>query len=138
MSSIPVDVQEELIAFTQALIRIQSVSGHEEQIIRFLAQKMQALGYDEVILDAMGNLLGRIGHGSRSILFDSHVDTVAVTDEEAWKIPPFSGEIVDGCLYGRGSVDMKSAVAASIYAGALAEEDGLGCGQDHLCILHRV
>jgi putative selenium metabolism hydrolase len=118
-------VQKDLIAFTQALIRLPSVSGHEEQIIRFLAQKMQALGYDEVTIDAMGNLLGRIGTGSQSILFDSHVDTVAVTDEDAWTILPFSGAIVDGCLYGRGAVDMKSAIAASLYAGALAKKQGL-------------
>src|SRR5574339_360875 len=97
------------------------MSGQEEEIIRFLEQKMKTLGYDEVIIDSMGNLLGRIGNGERSILFDSHVDTVAVNDESEWDVSPFSGEIVEGRLYGRGSVDMKSSVAASIYAGAFAK-----------------
>jgi putative selenium metabolism hydrolase len=121
-------IKQELIEFTQSLIRIRSYSGQEEQIIRFIEQKMKALGYDEVIIDSMGNLLGRIGSGEKSILFDSHVDTVAVNDEAEWDVPPFSGNIIDGHLYGRGSVDMKSSIAASIYAGALAKQQGLDTG----------
>jgi putative selenium metabolism hydrolase len=129
MDLITPETQQELIEFTQSLIRIKSYSGQEEEIVRFIEQKMKALGYDEVIIDSMGNLLGRIGNGERSILFDSHVDTVSVTDEAEWDVPPFSGEIVDGRLYGRGSVDMKSSVAASIYAGAIAKRLGLDSGR---------
>src|SRR5687768_1252958 len=123
------EIQQELIEFTQSLIRIKSMSGQEEEIIHFIEQKMKTLGYDEVIIDSMGNLLGRIGNGEKSILFDSHVDTVAVNDKAEWDIPPFSGNIVDGYLHGRGSVDMKSSVAASIYAGALAKTMGLDTGK---------
>lgn len=118
------ELQEGLIQFAQDLIRIKSLSGQEEEIIRFIEQKMKSLGYEEVIIDAMGNLLGKIGSGERSILFDSHVDTVEVKDEDKWEVPPFSGEIRDGHLYGRGSVDMKSSVAASVYAGAIAKKSG--------------
>jgi len=121
--------KQELIEFTQALIRIKSLSGQEEEIIKFIEQKMKALGYDEVIIDSMGNILGRIGNGEKSILFDSHVDTVAVNDEAEWDVSPFSGDIIDGSLYGRGSVDMKSSVAASIYAGAFAKKMGLDSGK---------
>lgn len=125
MDLLPSELKEEIIAFTQDLVRIKSYSGQEEQIIRFIEQKMLDLGFDEVRIDSMGNLLGRIGHGARSILFDSHVDTVEVNDEKEWEQPPFGGRIVDGKLYGRGSVDMKSSVAASIYAGVLAKRMGL-------------
>jgi len=123
------EMKDELTAFTQSLVRIKSYSGQEEQIIKFIEQKMKALGYDEVSIDSMGNILGRIGDGEKSILFDSHVDTVAVNDEAEWDVPPFSGEIIDGYLHGRGSVDMKSSVAASIYAGALAKKLGLPEGK---------
>ncbi|HWQ08531.1 MAG TPA: M20/M25/M40 family metallo-hydrolase, partial [Holophaga sp.] len=58
-----------------------------------------------------------------------HLDTVAVDDEELWAVPPFSGAIQDGFLWGRGSVDMKSGAAASIYAGAIAKRRGLAAGQ---------
>ncbi len=122
-------LKEELIEFTKQLIRIKSFSGQEEEAIRFIARKMKDLGYDEIKVDGMGNLLGRIGSGSKSILFDSHIDTVIVNDESLWDVPPFSGEIKDGRLYGRGAVDMKSNAAASIYAGAIAKQQGMLAGK---------
>jgi putative selenium metabolism hydrolase len=125
----PRETERELVEFAQQLVRIQSLSGQEEELLRFVEQRMRDLGYDEVIFDAMGNLLGRIGHGPHSILFDSHADTVAVTDAETWHVPPFSGAIVDGRLYGRGAVDMKASIAASVYAAALAKRAGLVEGQ---------
>ena len=123
------EMQRELIEFAQNLVRIKSLSGQEREVVHFIEKKMKALGYDEVIIDAMGNIVGRIGNGDKVILFDSHVDTVEVNDEEKWEVPPFSGSIADGRLYGRGSVDMKSAVAASVYAGALAKRTGLAAGK---------
>jgi len=119
------DVSGDLLAFAQDLVRIKSYSGQEEQLAGFLAAKMETLGFDQVTLDRYGNVLGRVGSGERSILFDSHTDTVTVTDEAQWERPPFSGEIVDGYLWGRGSVDMKSGLAASVYAAAIAKSQGL-------------
>lgn len=122
-------LEKELLEFTRDLVKIKSLSGQEGEVIKFIERKMIALGYDEVTVDAMGNLLGRIGDGEITILFDSHVDTVDVNDEEKWRIPPFSGEIVDGRLHGRGSVDMKSAAAASIFAGVIARDLGFASGK---------
>jgi len=126
---IPAEAQAGLIEFAQSLVRTKSLSGQEAAVIRLIQQKMIGLGYDEVTIDSMGNLLGRIGQEGKSILFDSHVDTVAVNDADNWEYPPFSGEIAGGRLYGRGSVDMKSGAAASIYAGALAKQLGFGIGK---------
>ncbi len=123
------ELKEELVLFAQSLVRIKSYSGQEEEIIRFIERKMKDLGYDEVKVDSMGNVLGRIGSGEKSILFDSHVDTVEVNDGKEWDFPPFGGEVVEGRLHGRGSVDMKSSVAASIYAGAIAKRLGLTSGK---------
>ncbi len=123
------EVKKELIEFTQSLVRIKSVSGQEEEIVKFIEKKMNALGYDEVIIDSMGNVVGKIGNGEKTIMFDSHIDTVEVKDEEKWDVPPFSGNIIDGRLYGRGSVDMKSGAAASIYAGAIAKKLGFDSGK---------
>jgi putative selenium metabolism hydrolase len=117
--------EKEILEFAQALVQIKSYSGQEEGAIKLVEKKMLTLGYDEVKIDKMGNVLGRIGNGSKSILFDSHVDTVEVNDESEWDIPPFSGKIIEGRLHGRGSVDMKSSVAASVYAGAIAKQQGL-------------
>ena len=123
------EIEKELVEFTQSLVRIKSLSGQEEVVIKLIEKKMIALGYDEVTIDSMGNILGRIDSGEKSILFDSHVDTVEVKDESKWDFPPFSGDIVDGRLHGRGSVDMKSAVAASIYAGSIAKKMGFTSGK---------
>ena len=119
------DVSPDLLSFTQELVRIQSYSGEEEQLAHCIAAKMEALGYDEVQIDRFGNVIGRVGDGEKTILFDSHTDTVKVWDPEAWDVPPFSGEIRDGFLWGRGSVDMKSGLAASVYAAVLARSQGL-------------
>ncbi|MBL0347556.1 YgeY family selenium metabolism-linked hydrolase [Candidatus Villigracilis affinis] len=123
------EIKKELVEFAQSLVRTKSLSGQEEAVIKLIEKKMIDLGYDEVTIDSMGNILGRIGSGEKSILFDSHVDTVEVKDESKWDFPPFSGDIVDGRLHGRGSVDMKSAVAASIYAGAIAKKMGFTSGK---------
>ncbi|HEY5270342.1 MAG TPA: YgeY family selenium metabolism-linked hydrolase [Anaerolineales bacterium] len=120
---------KELLEFAQSLVRIKSISGQEGAVIQFIREKMLTLGFDEVKIDSMGNVLGRIGRGGKSILLDAHVDTVAVNDAEEWKIPPFSGEIIDGRLHGRGSVDMKSGAAAALYAAAIAKQAGLADGK---------
>lgn len=129
IASLTPDVQDELVRFAQDLVRIRSLTGQEEEVVRFVAATMARLGYDEVTIDGMGNVVGRIGAGGKSILFDSHVDTVDVTDAGSWSFPPFSGEVIDRHLCGRGSVDMKAATAASVYAGALAARSGLAAGK---------
>jgi putative selenium metabolism hydrolase len=122
-------IQQDLLDFTQSLVRAKSLSGQEEAAIRLAADKMKALDFDEVEIDGMGNLLGRIGSGPKSILFDSHLDVVDVNDAELWERTPFSGAIEGGRLHGRGSADMKGGAAASIYAAALAKRRGLDAGK---------
>jgi len=118
-----------LIEFARELVRVRSYSGEEEGVARLVEAKMKELGYDEVFIDGTGNVVGRIGGGVRSVLFDSHMDTVEVNDEGEWTLPPFGAEVRDGRLYGRGSVDMKSSLAASIYAAAAARDLGLHQGR---------
>ena len=118
-------IQADLIDFARELVRIRSYSGEEGDIIRHIEGKLHALGYDAVVVDAMGNLAGRIGSGGPVLWFDAHVDTVAVNDAAEWRYDPFGGILAEGRLHGRGAVDMKSAAAAAIYAGAVAKRAGL-------------
>lgn len=122
-------IKDDLVRFTQEIVSIQSYTCEENQVIEHIKNKMISLGYDDVIQDGLGNLIGVIGNGPVKVLFDSHVDTVEVNDHDEWKVGPFSGEIVDGRLYGRGSVDMKSAVAATVYAGHAIKSLGLHEGK---------
>lgn len=122
-------LRDDLIAFTQAVIQTKSLTSEEGSLAQLIREKMEALGYDEVVTDPMGNVIGRIGHGETKILFDSHMDTVEVNDAEEWIAYPFGGEIFDGKIYGRGTVDMKSALAATVYAGHAIKSLGLDEGK---------
>lgn len=115
---------KELIAFAQKAVQTKGYSDEEEAIANLVIKQMQALDYDEAFIDSVGNAVGRVGNGDTIIHFDSHMDTVEVQDEEDWVHPPFSGTVANGYLYGRGSVDMKSGLAASIFAAGLAKKLG--------------
>ena len=112
---------ESMIQFTQELVRIPSASLHEEQTAVRVEDEMRALGYDQVIRDEAGNVVGAI-YGRRSeptLLLNSHMDTAATSKEEGWKDSPWSGRVEDGRLHGIGAGDCKGGVAAQVYAGAL-------------------
>jgi putative selenium metabolism hydrolase len=118
-------LKNDLVGFMQEIIRIPSLSSQEGAVIQRIREEMERLDYDEVTVDPMGNLLGRIGSGPRVIALDGHVDVVDVGDPTLWERDPFSGDIEDGILYGRGASDMKGGVASSVYAGALLKQIGL-------------
>lgn len=122
--SMPIAERAQLIDLARGLVAIQSYSGREEPAIRLAEETMKELGYQDVLVDSMGNVSGRLGTGDRTVLLDAHLDTVAVEDADQWTYPPFEGRIVDGVLHGRGSVDMKSAAAAAIYGAAIAHQKG--------------
>jgi putative selenium metabolism hydrolase len=119
------DIKDDLVKFMQDIIRIPSLSSEEGAVVERARQEMLRIGYDEVTVDPMGNLIGRIGNGPRVIAFDGHIDTVDVGDPGLWDRDPHSGDIEDGILYGRGTSDMKGGVASSIYAGAILKKRGI-------------
>lgn len=123
--SAAMEIKSDLVGFMQDIIRIPSLSSEEGAVIERIREEMLRIGYDEVTVDPMGNLLGRIGSGPRIIAFDGHVDTVDVGDPSLWERDPHSGDIEDGILYGRGTSDMKGGVASSVYAGALVKKRGI-------------
>lgn len=113
---------DQFIAFTRALVRQQSISQHEGAVIELVQAEMNRLGYDEVMVDANGSAIG-IVRGDRpgpTVLLDAHCDTVGITAKQDWQHDPFGAEIADGMMYGRGTADMKGALAAMIYAAAHA------------------
>jgi len=111
--------------FLSDLVRIPSLSTKERAVAERIAEEMRRLGFDEVRLDGLGSVVGRVGRGRRLLAIDGHIDTVDVGDPGAWTKDPFSGEIADGRVYGRGSTDQKGGVAAAVYGAALVKELGL-------------
>ncbi len=118
-------LEPKLLKFMKDIISIKSLSSEEGPVAKRIQAEMKALGYDSVRVDKMGNVIGRIGKGPVQIAIDGHIDTVDVGDRKAWKTDPFKPVVKNGCLYGRGTTDMKGGVAASIYAGALLKKVGM-------------
>ncbi len=107
------------------MIQIKSLSLGEREVQNTLKQQMEDAGFDEVTMDGLGNVLGRIGTGRTILAIDGHTDTVDVGNLENWDFDPFSGEIKNGFVHGRGSVDQEGGVAASVTAGRIIKELGL-------------
>jgi putative selenium metabolism hydrolase len=114
-----------IVGFLRDLIATRSVSAQEGDVIRRIEREMAACGYDEIRIDAMGNILGRIGSGPRVVALDAHVDTVDVGNPANWAVDPFAGAERDGIVYGRGACDMKGALASIVYGGRIVKELGL-------------
>ncbi len=111
---------EQLIAFTQALVRLPSFAGEEGTVAERVQAEMQALGFDRVGVDANGSVIGMI-EGAQSgprLLFDAHTDTVGIAPGVPWRYDPFSAKLEGETIYGRGAADMKGALAAIVYAAA--------------------
>ena len=117
--------REQAIHLCQALIQRQSYSGHEDGVVARMKQAFHELAYDDIYVDSYGNILGRIKGNRRGkvLLLDGHIDIVPVPDPSRWTHQPFGGEIADGKIYGRGSSDMKGAVAAMMAAAAFFAQD---------------
>jgi succinyl-diaminopimelate desuccinylase len=119
MTLIPTDP----VALTQALIRCESVTPDEGGALTLLQNILEPAGFTchRLIFSEPGtpdvdNLYARLGSGRPHLSFAGHTDVVPAGNEAAWTVPPFSGEIRDGKIYGRGAVDMKGCVAAFVAA----------------------
>jgi putative selenium metabolism hydrolase len=115
----------DMVRFLRDLVAIPAESGHEGPVIARIRQEMEKVGFDEVRIDGMGNILGRIGSGKTIIMMDSHTDTVGVGDPKEWSWDPYQGKVEDGYIYGRGSSDQRGGMASMVYAGKLIKELGL-------------
>lgn len=122
---------EKVLSTIQKSISIPSLSGQEEEVIKYLMRVASHLGFSGIGTDRMGNLVveGIVGSGEGPvIILTGHTDTVNA-DPDSWApaTRPWTGAIRDGRLYGRGASDMKSALVCMIYgAAALIREPG-GC-----------
>ena len=114
--------RQRIVGLARSLVRQPSVLGNEEGVARLVRGELEARGF-EVEADRVGNVIGVVrGSSGPVFLFDAHMDTVDVSDESEWRYPPFEGRVEGDRLYGRGSSDMKGALAAMIEGlGSLTE-----------------
>ena len=107
------------------LVKIKSLSTKEGVVVKRLNEMMADAGFDEIKIDGLGNIIGRIGSGKKVIAIDGHIDTVDIGNIENWTFDPLGGEIKNGFVHGRGSVDQKGGPIAAITAGKILKEIGL-------------
>ncbi len=111
------------VGLLQALIRCPSVTPQEGGALALLEQVLREAGFtvSRPIFSEEGtpdveNLYARLGTASPCLMFAGHTDVVPVGREADWSHGPFSGDIREGRLYGRGAVDMKGGIAAFLAA----------------------
>ena len=107
------------------LVKLKSLSTKEESVSNKIKEMMLAAGFDEVFIDGLGNVIGRIGNGKKKIAIDGHIDTVDIGNMENWHFDPLGGKIDKNYVYGRGTVDQKGGPAAFITAGKILKEIGV-------------
>lgn len=117
--------KEGMAAFLRDMISIPSTSCNEKKVVERIKYEMEKVGFDEVSIDKMGNIIGKIGNGKTVIAMDAHIDTVDVGDPSLWEVDPFEGKLSDGIIYGRGASDQEGGMASMVYAGKIIKELGL-------------
>ena len=120
----------------QQLIRIDTTNppGNERVVADLLAQQLSEAGLDPVVMDSAperGNVVARLkGTGEEPpLLLTAHLDVVEA-DPSKWRYPPFSGEIAEGCLWGRGAIDMKNMAAMSVALMCRLSREGIRLKRD--------
>lgn len=109
---------ESVVTCLQQLIQFKSVTPQQAGAIDWLAHQLKELGFEceQFSFNNVTNLIAKISFGNGPVYaFSGHIDVVPAAAEQ-WCVPPFSGQIKDNAVYGRGAADMKGGVAAMLSA----------------------
>jgi len=117
--------EKDMTRFLRDMISIPSESCDEKRVIERIKREMEKVSFDEVRIDPMGNIIGRIGNGKHLIAMDAHIDTVGVGEINNWKFDPYRGYEDDEKIGGRGGSDQEGGMASMVYAGKIIKELGL-------------
>ncbi|NLT98611.1 MAG: YgeY family selenium metabolism-linked hydrolase [Christensenellaceae bacterium] len=114
--------------FLRDLIAIPGESAGEEKVVQRIRQEMEAVGFDRVEIDRMGNILGYMGSGDRIIAFDAHIDTVGIGNRDNWTFDPYEGYETNEEIGGRGASDQLGGIVSAVYGAKIMKEQGLLAG----------
>ena len=124
------------IALTQALVRFDTTNplGNEVQCIEHIKALLDDAGIQNQVLAEVPGLSNPIAQLSGDgiagpLLLQGHIDVVP-SNPERWQHPPFGGDLVDGFLWGWGSLGMKSGIAMMLHAILRAKTDGMTSAGD--------
>ncbi len=129
-------IRDEGVGYLRDLIKINTTNppGNETVACEFLAGILKHEGIDSTILESApgrGNLVARLKGDGRAapLLLMVHLDVVPA-EPESWTHPPFGGEIADGYLYGRGTLDTKELAAMELMVLLLLKRNGVPLARD--------
>lgn len=117
--------KDDMSKFLRDMIAIPSESCNERLVILRIKEEMEKVGFDKVVIDPMGNILGYIGNGSHVIAMDAHIDTVGIGDRTLWAQDPYIGFEDHEIILGRGASDQEGGMASMVYAGKIIKDLGL-------------
>lgn len=111
-------MSNKLLTLASSLINIQSITPQDNGCQKIIAEQLKALGFTITSLDTQGtsNLWAELGDSGPLFVFSGHTDTVPAGDLNLWASDPFTADIRNNTLYGRGAADMKAAIAAMLMA----------------------
>jgi putative selenium metabolism hydrolase len=114
--------EKDMTKFLRDMVRIPSESSDEHRVIERIKAEMIHVGFDSVSIDSMGNLFGKIGHGSHIIAMDGHIDTVGIGEIKNWTFDPYEGYEDEETIGGRGTSDQEGGMASMVYAGKIIKD----------------
>jgi putative selenium metabolism hydrolase len=107
--------KDDMVKFLRDMIRIPSESCDEEGVIKRIEEELIKLGYENVEIDGLGNVIGWLGDGDKIIAIDSHVDTVGIGNINNWTHDPYEGYETDTIIYGRGASDQEGGLCTDSF-----------------------
>ncbi|MGD9964315.1 MAG: YgeY family selenium metabolism-linked hydrolase [Candidatus Izemoplasmatales bacterium] len=114
--------EKDMTKFLRDMIKIPSESCDEKKVVERIKEEMEKVGFDEVRIDKMGNIIGRIGSGKHLIAMDAHIDTVGIGELNNWKFDPYEGFEDENKIGGRGASDQEGGMASMVYAGKIIKD----------------
>ena len=117
--------EKDMTRFLRDLVKIPGESCDEEGHINRIAEEMHKVGFDKVVIDDMGNVLGYMGTGKTLIGFDGHIDTVGIGNINNWKFNPYDGFESDEEIGGRGTSDQMGGIVSAVYGAKIMKDLGL-------------
>ncbi|MDO4265256.1 MAG: YgeY family selenium metabolism-linked hydrolase [Eubacteriales bacterium] len=115
----------DMTAFLRNIVRFPGESAEEADHVRVIEDEMKKVGFDEVLTDPMGNVIGYMGSGEKLIAFDAHIDTVGIGNRDNWNFDPYEGYENDEEIGGRGVSDQLGGIVSAIYGAKIMKDLGL-------------
>ena len=117
--------EKDMTAFLRAIVKNPGESCDEKAHVETIAAEMKKVGFDEVVIDPQGNVMGFMGTGDKIIAFDAHIDTVGIGNIDNWKFDPYDGYETETEIGGRGVSDQCGGIVSAVYGAKIMKDLGL-------------